>query len=154
MKEMQATTKTTLPYKKVAVIWARVSSKSQIEGLINQIEACEEYAANNDIEVAHYVYVIGNDVKIFEEQYKYLFELISKLPEINTVLIDGYDRLARAGATGIMIRALLKSNGVNVLDITQTVVETTQVEELMENILYLYTEFENKICRRKLNAFK
>lgn len=154
MKNMKTTTKTTQLSKKVAVIWARISSDSQVEGLAKQIEACEEYAANNEIEVTHHITMIGNDVKIFEGHYKRLLELMAQHPEINSVLIDGYDRLARAGATGIMIRFLLKSNGVEVLDITQTVVETTQAEELMERTLYLYSEFENNICKRNHNAFK
>ena len=154
MENMKTTTKTMRSNKKVAVIWARVNSDSQIEGLAKQIETCKEYAANNEIEVTHHVTMIGNDVKVFEWHYKHLFELISQHPEINTVLINGYDRLARVGAMSIMIKCLLKSNGVDVLDITQPVVATTQAGEFIERMLCMYSEFENNICRRNHNAFK
>lgn len=151
---MKTTTKTMLPNKKVAIIFARVSSNAQVEGLMEQIEACEEYAANNDIEVTHHVTMIGNDIKVYEEHYKRLFELIAQHPEINTVLIDGYDRLARVGAMSIVIKSLLHSKGTDVVSIAQGVMEKSAAEALMEDMLFLYSHFENNICNIDNNALQ
>ena len=154
MKEMQETNKTTLPKKKVAIIWTRVSSPAQTEGLIEKIESCKEYANNNDIEVTHQVTMIGSDTEFPKKHYELLFELITRNPDVNTILVKGYDRLARADATSIVIKSFLKSKGVNILSITQEVKDKGVVEELMESMFLLYSQLENNFCMINNNAFK
>lgn len=153
---MKTTTKTMLPNKKVAIILARVSSDAQVEGLMEQIDACEKYAVQNDIEVIRHITIIGGvgDMEDYEKHYKLLFEEKARHPEINTVLVSGYDRLARAGVMSIVMKALLQAKGINVVSTAQGVMEKSSAEELMEEMLCLYSHLENSICNIDNNSLQ
>ena len=71
---------------------------------------------------------------------------------INTILVYSFDRFSRAGAEAIVTKAYLKSKGVTVVSVTQPIDSDSMAGEFMENIIFLFNQFENNLRKEKCTA--
>ena len=71
---------------------------------------------------------------------------------INTILVYSYDRFSRAGAEAIVTKAYLKSKGISVVSVTQPIDGDSIAGEFMENMLFLFNQFENNLRKEKCTA--
>ena len=141
--------------KRVCVIWTRVSTKEQADNnlsLETQEKTCQDYARRNGIEVDRVMGQKNESAKTEGKGYQEMIAYVAKNKLVNTILVYSYDRFSRAGAEAIMTKAYLKSRGISVISATQPIDNDTEVGELMENMLFLFNQFENNLRKGKCTA--
>ena len=141
--------------KKVAVIWTRVSTSYQAENnlsLETQEKACLEYAERNSIEVDRIMGQTNESAKEEGKLYEEMITYVSMNKRINVILVYSYDRFSRAGAEAIVTKAYLKTKGIYVISVTQPIDSDNMAGEFMENMLFLFNQFENNLRKQKCTA--
>ncbi len=86
--------------------------------------------------------------KLYEEMITY----VSMNKRINVILVYSYDRFSRAGAEAIVTKAYLKTKGIYVISVTQPIDSDNMAGEFMENMLFLFNQFENNLRKQKCTA--
>ncbi len=146
--------RTTPKGKRVCVIWTRVSTKEQAENnlsLETQEKACQEYAKRNGIEVDKIMGQTNESAKTEGKKFKEMITYAIKHRHINTILVYSYDRFSRS-EEGIATRAMLKAKGISVVSATQPIDDDTISGELMQKMIIIFNEFENKLRKDKCTA--
>ena len=147
--------RTTPQNKKVAIIWTRVSTKEQADNnlsLETQERACKDYAKRFGIEVERIMGQTNESAKTEGKLYQEMITYVSMHRNINTILVYSFDRFSRAGAEAIVTKAYLKSKGVTVVSVTQPIDSDSMAGEFMENIIFLFNQFENNLRKEKCTA--
>ena len=137
---------------KVAALWTRVSTERQEENncsLETQERICREYAANHGITIKKQYGGTHESAKTEGLLYRKMIAEVAKDRDINIILVYSFDRFSRAGNEAIMTKAYLKSKGVYVISATQPTDPDSCAGEFMENILFLFNQFENSLRRDK-----
>ena len=137
---------------KVAALWTRVSTERQEENncsLDTQERICREYAANHGITIKKHYGGTHESAKTEGQLYRQMIAEVAKDRDINVILVYSFDRFSRAGYEAIMTKAYLKSKGIYVISATQPIDTDSIAGEFMENILFLFNQFENSLRRDK-----
>ena len=137
---------------KVAALWTRVSTERQEENncsLETQERICREYAANHGITIKKHYGGTHESAKTEGQLYRKMIAEVAADRDINIILVYSFDRFSRAGYEAIMTKAYLKSKGVYVISATQPTDPDSCAGESMENILFLFNQFENSLRRDK-----
>jgi len=140
---------------KVAVIWTRVSTKEQADNnnsLEVQKKECELYAKRNNIKIAKYYGGTNESAKTEGKLYREMITEVAKTKDVNIILVYSFDRFSRAGDEGILTKRYLKSKGIYVVSATQATDPDSPAGEFMENILFLFNQFENNLRKGKCEA--
>ena len=140
---------------KKAVIWTRVSTKEQAENnnsLEVQRKECEAYAKKHNIPIVKYYGGTYESAKKEGKLYRQMITEVGKDKDINIILVYSFDRFSRAGDEGILTKRYLKSKGVYVVSITQPTDPDSASGEFMENMLFLFNQFENNLRKGKCEA--
>src|SRR5579863_7730200 len=130
------------------VIYARVSSKEQVEGtsLESQQMACREFARRNQLEVTHVFIDRGESAKFADRPQ--LLEMLSYCKDranaVEQVLVWKVDRLARNVGDHFNIKAVLLKCGVRVISVTEPI-DTKPEGKLLETILAGFAQFDNDV---------
>ena len=138
--------------RKVAALWTRVSTKEQEENncsLENQRKICLEFAALRGITIKKEFGGTHESAKTEGEMYRKMIEEVAKDKDINIILVYSFDRFSRAGTEAIMTKAYLKAKGIYVISATQATDPDSAAGTFMENILFLFSQFENDLRRDK-----
>ena len=138
--------------RKVAALWTRVSTKEQEENncsLENQRKICLEYAEQRGITIKKEFGGTHESAKTEGEMYRKMISEVAKDKEINIILVYSFDRFSRAGTEAIMTKAYLKTKGIYVISATQATDPDSAAGTFMENILFLFNQFENDLRRDK-----
>ncbi len=110
---------------KRAVIYARYSSNRQTDASIQaQVRACEEYAAQNEMEILQIykdeaISGKGSSTNKRAEYQKMLKD--SKRNMFDVILVHKYDRIARDVSEHFSLAAKLESVNIELIAVTQTV---------------------------------
>ena len=137
---------------KVAALWTRVSTERQEENncsLETQERICREYAEKHGITIKKQYGGTHESAKTEGQLYRKMIAEVAKDRDINIILVYSFDRFSRAGNEAIMTKAYLKSKGVYVISATQQTDPDSAAGEFMENILFLFNQFENSLRRDK-----
>ena len=137
---------------KVAALWTRVSSEKQEQNncsLETQDKVCREYAERNGITIKKPFGGTHESAKKMGEEFKKMITEVRRDKEINVILVYSYDRFSRTGAEASMLKALLKSKGVYVVSATQPVDPDSASGDFMEDVLLLFSKFDNTIRKDK-----
>ena len=137
---------------KVAALWTRVSTERQEENncsLDTQERICREYAAKHGITIKKQFGGTHESAKTEGQLYRKMIAEVAKDIDINIILVYSFDRFSRAGNEAIMTKAYLKTKGVYVISATQQTDPDSAAGEFMENILFLFNQFENSLRRDK-----
>ena len=138
--------------RKVAALWTRVSTKEQEENncsLENQRKICLEYAEQKGITIKKEFGGTHESAKNEGEMYRKMIAEVARDKEINIILVYSFDRFSRAGTEAMMTKAYLKSKGIYVISATQATEPDSAAGTFMENILFLFSQFENDLRRDK-----
>ncbi len=81
--------------------------------------------------------------------YKEMIAAVAKDKDINIILVYSFDRFSRAGMEAMMTKAYLKTKGIYVVSATQPTDPDSASGEFMENIIFLFNQFENNLRRDK-----
>ena len=137
---------------KVAAVWTRVSTGKQADNngsLESQKRICDEYAASKGIRIKAYFGDTNESAQTEGKLYRNMIEKVAKDKEINVILVASYDRFSRTGPEGIMTKAYLKAKGIYVVSATQATDPDSAAGTFMENIIFLFNQFENSLRRDK-----
>ncbi len=137
---------------KVAAVWTRVSTGKQADNngsLESQKRICDEYAASKGIRIKEYFGDTNESAQTEGKLYRDMIEKVAKDKEINVILVASYDRFSRTGPEGIMTKAYLKAKGIYVVSATQATDPDSAAGTFMENIIFLFNQFENSLRRDK-----
>ena len=137
---------------KVAAVWTRVSTGKQADNngsLESQKRICDEYAACKGIRIKEYFGDTNESAQTEGKLYRDMIAKVAKDKEINVILVASYDRFSRTGPEGIMTKAYLKAKGIYVISATQPTDPDSSAGEFMENIIFLFNQFENGLRRDK-----
>ena len=137
---------------RVAAVWTRVSTERQADNngsLESQKRICTEYAENHGIRVKKYYGGTNESAKVEGKLYRQMIAEVAKDKEINIILVYSFDRFSRAGNEAIMTKAYLKTKGVYVVSATQATDPDSAAGEFMENIIFLFNQFENNLRKDK-----
>lgn len=140
---------------KVAVVWTRVSTREQAENnnsLDTQRKACEDYAERRGIKIVEYFGGTHESAKDEGKLFREMIKDVAKNPTVNMILCYTYDRFSRAGVEGIVTKQYLKQKGIYVTSVTQETDPDSVVGELMENIIFLFAQFDNNQRKMKCEA--
>lgn len=120
---------------KLAVIYARFSSHSQIEQSIeDQLRECYEYANGNDLVVVHeYIDRALSGTSDKRPEFQQMIE-DSKKKEFDYVLVYQLDRFARNRYDGATYKAKLKKNDVRIISAKEDI-STDASGVLVESVL-------------------
>ena len=77
---------------------------------------------------------------------------VSRHRHINVILVYSYDRFSRAGAEAIATKAYLKAKGISVISVTQPIDSDNIAGDFLENLLFLFNQFENNLRKDKCTA--
>ena len=138
--------------RKVAALWTRVSTREQEENncsLENQRKICLEYAEQRGITIKREFGGTHESAKTEGEMYRKMIAEVAKDKEINIILVYSFDRFSRAGTEAMMTKAYLKSKGIYVISATQATDPDSAAGRFMEDILFLFNQFENELRRDK-----
>ena len=137
---------------KVAALWTRVSTKKQEKenySLDNQKKVCYEYAALHGITIKREFGGKHESAATEGKMYKEMISEVAKDKEINIILVYCFDRFSRTDLEGMMTKAYLKSKGIYVVSATQLTDPDSAQGELMENLYFIMSKFENQMRRDK-----
>ena len=137
---------------KVAALWTRVSTVRQERenySLENQKKVCYDFAAAHGITIKREFGGKHESAATEGKMYKDMISEVAKDKEINIILVYCFDRFCRTDMEGIMTKAYLKSKGIYVVSATQLTDPDSAQGELMENIYFIMSKFENQMRRDK-----
>ena len=137
---------------KVAALWTRVSTEKQEKNncsLENQERICKEYAERNGIRIKKEFGGTHESAKTEGKMYREMIAEVARDKEINVILVYSFDRFSRAGTEAIMTKAYLKAKGIYVISATQATDPDSAAGTFMENILFLFNQFDNDLRRDK-----
>ena len=137
---------------KVAALWTRVSTERQEENncsLETQERICRDYAAKNGITIKKHYGGTHESAKTEGQLYRKMIAEVAADRDINIILVYSFDRFSRAGNEAIMTKAYLKTKGVYVISATQQTDPDSAAGTFMEDILFLFNQFENSLRRDK-----
>ncbi len=137
---------------KVAGVWTRVSTEKQADNngsLPSQKRICEEFAASQGIRIKKFFGGTSESAKTEGRLYREMIAEVARDKEYNIILVSEFGRFSRTGPEGIMTKAYLKSKGIYVVSALQVTEPDTAAGEFMENILFLFNQFENSLRRDK-----
>lgn len=137
---------------KVAALWTRVSTAKQENencSLDNQKKICREFAEAKGITIKREFGGTHESAKTEGELYNKMISEVAKDKEINIILVYSFDRFSRAGLEAAATKAYLKSKGIYVVSATQLTDPDSAQGELMENLYFIFSQFENQMRRDK-----
>lgn len=140
---------------KVAVIWTRVSTKEQADNnlsLETQEKACRDYAERNGIEIDCIKGNTNESAKTEGKLFREMIAYVSLHKRVNTILVYSLDRFSRTGPEAMVTKEYLKSKGINIISVTQPIDNNNAAGAFMENIIFLFSQFENNLRKDKCTA--
>ena len=69
--------------------------------------------------------------------------------QISKILVYSPDRFSRSGANAIYISQQLRENGIDILSVTQQTDTRTSSGKLHQNMLFLFSQWDNDQRREK-----
>jgi len=122
------------------VIYARVSSRDQKEGLERQVEYLKNYCSSRGYQVAKIITDISSGLNESRNGLKQLFKLVEG-GEVTKVIVTYRDKLTRFGFK--YLRQYFNSHGVEIEVIFDD--EEKPEKELVEDLLAIVTSFAGKL---------
>ena len=142
--------------KEFGLIWTRVSTREQRDNnqsLETQKKACLEYAKNHNIEIDCIKGDTNESAKNTDgKEFNDMLRYVSQHEHITVILCYSFDRFSRAGVEGMVTKQYLKAKGIRVVSVTQPIDDDNAAGEFMQNIIFLFSQFENNLRRSKCMA--
>lgn len=139
------------------VIYTRVSTKEQAEGnlsLETQKKACDLHASKQGYNIASYFGGTYESAASDErKEFKLLIEFCKKYKKGNLkIIVYSLDRFSRTGDNAIWLSRQLRELGVQIVSVTQPIDTKNPAGVLQQNILFLFSQYDNDLRRQKTIA--
>ncbi|GAA4727414.1 recombinase family protein [Flavisolibacter ginsenosidimutans] len=139
------------------VIYTRVSTKEQAEGnlsLDTQKKACELHALKNGYNIlSHFGGTYESAASDERIEFKKLIEYCKKqkLSSLK-IIVYSLDRFSRTGDNAIWLSRQLRDLGIQIVSVTQPIDTNNPAGVLQQNILFLFSQYDNDLRRQKTIA--
>jgi site-specific DNA recombinase len=139
------------------VIYTRVSTKEQAEGNLSlgtQKKACEMYAMKSGYNILSYFGGTYESAASDErKEFKKLIEYCKKqkLSSLK-IIVYSLDRFSRTGDNAIWLSRQLRDLGIQIVSVTQPIDTNNPAGVLQQNILFLFSQYDNDLRRQKTIA--
>ena len=136
------------------VIYTRVSTKEQAEGnlsLETQKKACDLYASKQKYDVlACFGGTYESAASDERKEFKRMIEFCKKHKKSNVkIIVYSLDRFSRTGDNAIWLSRKLRDLGIQIISVTQPIDTKNPSGVLQQNILFLFSQYDNDIRRLK-----
>lgn len=136
-----------------AVIYTRVSTKEQADNnasLATQKKYCELLAHKKGLSiVASFGGTHESAKSDSRAEFQKMLTYVKRNKDVAFIIVYSYDRFSRTGTSGASIKEELKKKGVEVLSATQEIDTTTPAGMMQQDVLFLFSKFDNDIRRDK-----
>ena len=139
---------------KKGVIYSRVSTKDQAKddrfSLAAQKRLCNKYAQENKIEIKKIFEDAGKSATNMNRlSLKNMLDFVIDTPDINVVLVQDTDRIARNTEDHLAIKSLLEKHRVKLISISQLFIDDSPEGKMLDTILASFNTFQSGITGRK-----
>lgn len=138
---------------KNAIIYTRVSSKEQTENmsLDVQLKGCEHFAGKNGLDIKG---IFGGTYESAQTDERNEFQRMVKFAKnfnqgISFIIVYSLERFSRTGENAIWLSRQLRELGITILSVTQPIDTTNPSGVLQQNILFLFSQYDNDLRRQK-----
>ncbi len=139
-----------------AVIYTRVSSKEQLDNmsLETQLKGCRSFAEKCKYNVCGffggtYESAMSDERKEFVRMIDYVKKSKEK---ISYIIVYSLERFSRTGDNAIWLSRQLRELGVTIVSVTQPIDTSNPSGVLQQNILFLFSQYDNDLRRQKCVA--
>lgn len=139
------------------VIYTRVSTKEQAEGNLSlgtQKKACEMYAMKSGYNIlSHFGGTYESAASDERKEFKKLIDYCKKqkLSSLK-IIVYSLDRFSRTGDNAIWLSRQLRDLGIQIVSVTQPIDTNNPAGVLQQNILFLFSQYDNDLRRQKTIA--
>ncbi len=141
---------------KNAIIYTRVSSKEQTENLSLevQLKGCEKFASKGAL---HIKGIFGGTYESAQtderNEFKRMVAFAKNYKEgISYIIVYSLERFSRTGENAIWLSRQLRELGVTIISVTQPIDTSNPSGVLQQNILFLFSQYDNDLRRQKCIA--
>lgn len=139
------------------VIYTRVSTKEQAEGnlsLETQKKACEQYASRQKYQIlSHFGGTYESAASDERKEFKRLIEFCKRKRSRSVkIIVYSLDRFSRTGDNAIWLSRQLRELGIQIISVTQPIDTKNPAGVLQQNILFLFSQYDNDLRRQKTVA--
>lgn len=139
-----------------AVIYTRVSSKIQLDNLSleTQLKGCSEFAKRFGYNVCGQFG--GTYESAQSDERKELVRMMNfakkSKEKISIILVYSLERFSRTGDNAIWLSRELRQHGITIVSVTQPIDTSNPSGVLQQNILFLFSQYDNDLRRQKCVA--
>jgi site-specific DNA recombinase len=139
---------------KYAVLYSRVSTDEQAkegQSIESQIRICEQYAKDQGLKILQRFVDEGKSTtNMNRPALKDMLGFIQdKNNRVEIMLVQDTDRLARNTIDHLQIKALLKKHGVQLISVSQPIIDDSPEGNLIDTLLAATNAFQSQITGRK-----
>lgn len=138
---------------KNAIIYTRVSSKEQTENLSLevQLKGCEQFAIKNSLTVMGRFGGTYESAQTDERnEFKRMVSFAKNYKEgISYIIVYSLERFSRTGENAIWLSRQLRELGIAIMSVTQPIDTSNPSGVLQQNILFLFSQYDNDLRRQK-----
>lgn len=139
-----------------AVVYTRVSSKEQLDNLSleTQLKGCNEFAKRYDYEICgHFGGTYESAMSDERKEFVRMITFAKKSKEkIGYIIVYSLERFSRTGDNAIWLSRQLRELGVTIVSVTQPIDTSNPSGVLQQNILFLFSQYDNDLRRQKCVA--
>ena len=137
--------------RRIAAIYARVSTGRQEQSLDEQIRLLEEYCERNEYEVYNIYSETASGAKDDRKEFNRLMDDVVDGREklFSSVIVSKLDRFSRSLQSLINSIEILKDHDVNFISTEDNIETTTPAGKLMFHIFGALAEFERSLIRER-----
>jgi len=135
----------------VAYLYARVSTKNQLDSLDRQKEDLIEYAKKHGYEYEMFDEIAcGAELDLFESEHKRLFREIEDGKKPDAVIVTSLDRFGRDTLHLLSSIHKLEEYGIKFISIKENIDTSTRVGKFILHVLSAVAEMERELIRERL----
>ena len=138
---------------RLCVIYTRVSTKEQAEGnlsLETQKKACNQLANKQDYDIlAYFGGTYESAASDERKEFKRMIEFCKKQKSNVKIIVYSLDRFSRTGDNAIWLTRQLRDLGIQIISVTQPIDTKNPSGVLQQNILFLFSQYDNDLRRLK-----
>lgn len=139
------------------VIYTRVSTKEQAEGnlsLETQKKGCEQYVIRNSFNIlAYFGGTYESAASDERNEFKRMIEFCKKYRSgVSYIVVYSLERFSRTGDNAIWLSRQLRDLGIQIVSVTQPIDTNNPAGVLQQNILFLFSQYDNDLRRQKTIA--
>ncbi len=139
-----------------AVIYTRVSSKEQMDNmsLTTQLKGCNVFAQKLNYQISgHFGGTYESAQSDERKEFVRMISFVKKAKEkISYIIVYSLERFSRTGDNAIWLSRQLRELGITIASVTQPIDTSNPSGVLQQNILFLFSQYDNDLRRQKCVA--